>query len=57
MRLLTALGRRSQRHEGTFGTIELDVAAAPGTAQNTTGTPAAPAAPATRSGGPQGIVE
>src|SRR5437763_5762559 len=44
-RLLTALGMTIQRHEGTFGQIELDVRRRAGGAQ--------PARPA----GPQGVVE
>ena len=47
-RLLTALGMTIQRHEGTFGSIELDVRrrAADG-----------PAAQQHRASGPQGVVE
>lgn len=43
-RLLTALGMTIQRHEGTFGSIELDVR------RRATG-------PGTRPAGPQGVVE
>ena len=51
-RLLTALGMTIQRHEGTFGAIELDVRRRAGTAQ------AQPAAgPQRGPAGPQGIVE
>lgn len=46
-RLLTALGMTIQRHEGTFGSIELDVRRR---ATN-------PAAGAPRPAGPQGVVE
>src|SRR3954462_9919114 len=50
-RLLTALGMTIQRHEGTFGSIELDVRRRAGTFQQTqTQRPAG-------SVGPQGIVE
>jgi hypothetical protein len=42
-RLLTALGMTIQRHEGTFGSIELDVRRRAGSTQRTTG--------------PQGVVE
>src|SRR5438874_2807277 len=54
-RLLTALGMTIQRHEGTFGVIELDVRRRAGTAQQfqgprVHGNPPGPA-------GPQGIVE
>ena len=48
-RLLTALGMTIQRHEQTFGSIELDVRRRAGTAQQ--------AFAAQRTGGPQGIVE
>ena len=44
-RLLTALNMTIQRHEGTFGSIELDVRRRAG------------AGPATRATGPQGVVE
>ena len=44
-RLLTALGMTIQRHEGTFGSIELDVRRRAGSGQ--------PGRPA----GPQGVVE
>ena len=50
-RLLTALGMTIQRHEGTFGSIELDVRRRAGTFQQTqTHRPAGNV-------GPQGIVE
>jgi hypothetical protein len=48
-RLLTALSMTIQRHEGTFGSIELDVR------RRATGTPQAYAQPGRL--GPQGIVE
>ena len=48
-RLLTALGMTIQRHEQTFGSIELDVRRRAGNAQQTHYTPP------TR--GPQGVVE
>jgi hypothetical protein len=53
-RLLTALGMTIQRHEGTFGAIELDVRRRAGAFQQAThrGGGAAPGAV-----GPQGIVE
>ena len=51
-RLLTALGMTIQRHEGTFGSIELDVRRRAGSA-NPQGTAGAQRGPA----GPQGIVE
>ena len=51
-RLLTALGMTIQRHEGTFGSIELDVRRRAGTAQTH---PAA--GPQRGPAGPQGIVE
>jgi hypothetical protein len=53
-RLLTALGMTIQRHEGTFGSIELDVRRRAGAFQQS----AAPR-PAAQPGavGPQGIVE
>src|SRR4051794_15882445 len=51
-RLLTALGMTIQRHEGTFGSIELDVRRRAGTFQQTQ------THPATRPpSGPQGVVE
>jgi hypothetical protein len=49
-RLLTALGMTIQRHEGTFGSIELDVRRRAGSFQQ--GTTARPTAP-----GPQNVVE
>jgi hypothetical protein len=50
-RLLTALGMTIQRHEGTFGAIELDVRRrAAGTPQQYTG-------PGPGRVGPQGVVE
>src|SRR4051812_20900906 len=50
-RLLTALGMTIQRHEGTFGSIELDVRRRAGTFQQTqTQRPSGAV-------GPQGIVE
>jgi hypothetical protein len=48
-RLLTALSMTIQRHEGTFGSIELDVR------RRATGTPQAYAQPGRL--GPQGVVE
>lgn len=48
-RLLTALGMTIQRHEQTFGAIELDVRRRAGSAQHTQ----APGRPA----GPSGVVE
>src|SRR3954451_6077252 len=49
-RLLTALGMTIQRHEGTFGAIELDVRRRAGSAQQFQGQPP-------RAGvGPQGVV-
>jgi hypothetical protein len=51
-RLLTALGMTIQRHEGTFGSIELDVRRRAGTAQTQH-----PGPPQRGPGGPQGIVE
>ena len=51
-RLLTALGMTIQRHEGTFGAIELDVRRRAGTAQAQS-----PAGPQRGPAGPQGIVE
>ena len=48
-RLLTALGMTIQRHEGTFGSIELDVR------RRATGTQAAYPQPGRA--GPQGVVE
>ena len=51
-RLLTALGMTIQRHEGTFGAIELDVRRRAGTAQAQH-----PGPPQRGPGGPQGIVE
>ena len=53
-RLLTALGMTIQRHEQTFGSIELDVRRRAGTAQQFQA--ARPGAPAGNVG-PQGIVE
>jgi hypothetical protein len=53
-RLLTALGMTIQRHEGTFGSIELDVRRRAGTAQQFQTRPVG-APPG--SVGPQGIVE
>ena len=50
-RLLTALGMTIQRHEQTFGSIELDVRRRAGTAQQQFTHPSG------RPGGPQGIVE
>ena len=47
-RLLTALGMTIQRHEGTFGSIELDVRR-----RATSGTPGTTPRPS----GPQGVVE
>ena len=44
-RLLTALGMTIQRHEGTFGAIELDVRRRAGTAQRRPGRAARDAAP------------
>src|SRR5215831_6658851 len=51
-RLLTALGMTIQRHEQTFGAIELDVRRRAGTAHQQFSHPA-PRGPA----GPQGVVE
>jgi hypothetical protein len=51
-RLLTALGMTIQRHEGMFGSIELDVRRRAGGAPPAYGT-----APAAGRVGPQGIVE
>ena len=51
-RLLTALGMTIQRHEGMFGSIELDVRRRAGQ-----GPPAYGQAPAAGRVGPQGIVE
>src|SRR3954453_2642336 len=51
-RLLTALGMTIQRHEGTFGAIELDVRRRAGSAQSQHGT-----GPQRGPAGPQGIVE
>jgi hypothetical protein len=51
-RLLTAMGMTIQRHEGTFGSIELDVRRRAGTAQTQSGP-----GPQRGPGGPQGIVE
>ena len=48
-RLLTALSMTIQRHEGTFGSIELDVR------RRATGTPQAYAQPGRL--GPQGVIE
>jgi hypothetical protein len=53
-RLLTALGMTIQRHEGTFGAIELDVRRRAGAFQQATHRGAAGAPGAV---GPQGIVE
>lgn len=52
-RLLSALGMTIQRHEQTFGSIELDVRRRAGTAQQQFPTPVVGRTP----GGPQGIVE
>ncbi|MBX6313819.1 MAG: DUF3467 domain-containing protein [Isosphaeraceae bacterium] len=53
-RLLTALGMTIQRHESTFGSIELDVRRRAGTAHQFQGTrPAGPQGTV----GPQGVVE
>ena len=49
-RLLTALGMTIQRHEQTFGAIELDVRRRAGTAQQQT-------YPQVRPGGPTGLAE
>jgi hypothetical protein len=49
-RLLTALGMTIQRHEGTFGSIELDVRRRAGAGQQAS-------APRPGSVGPQGVVE
>src|SRR4051795_12022610 len=49
-RLLTALGMTIQRHEGTFGSIELDVR------RRATGAPQ-PVYPQQQARGPQGVVE
>lgn len=49
-RLLTALGMTIQRHEGTFGSIELDVRRRAGGGAQTVQVPRGP-------GGPQGVVE
>ncbi len=49
-RLLTALGMTIQRHEGTFGSIELDVRRRAGAFQHATARPAGEV-------GPQGVVE
>jgi Protein of unknown function (DUF3467) len=51
-RLLTALGMTIQRHEGMFGSIELDVRRRAGGAPPAYGAP-----PAAGRVGPQGIVE
>ena len=51
-RLLTALGMTIQRHEGTFGSIELDVRRRAGSIQHPQFTP-----PGRGPGGPQGVVE
>lgn len=48
-RLLTALGMTIQRHEGTFGSIELDVRRRASSAQQFPATP--------RPGGPTGLTE
>ena len=53
-RLLTALGMTIQRHEGMFGSIELDVRRRAGGGGQQ---PAYGAAPAAGRVGPQGIVE
>src|SRR4051812_45835775 len=50
-RLLTALGMTIQRHEGTFGAIELDVRRRAGSAQQFQQNPAPRGGP-----GPQGVV-
>ncbi len=50
-RLLTALGMTIQRHEGTFGSIELDVR------RRATGAPQQPSYPQPGRVGPQGVVE
>ncbi|HWE35290.1 MAG TPA: DUF3467 domain-containing protein [Isosphaeraceae bacterium] len=57
-RLLTALGMTIQRHEGTFGSIELDVRrrAGAGQQQPQFQRPTVPV-PGASPGGPQGIVE
>jgi hypothetical protein len=52
-RLLTALGMTIQRHEGTFGAIELDVRRRAGSFQQTVGRP--PGQPGAV--GPTGVVE
>ena len=49
-RLLTALGMTIQRHEGTFGSIELDVRRRAGAFQQATTRPAGEV-------GPKGVVE
>ncbi|MEO6809755.1 MAG: DUF3467 domain-containing protein [Isosphaeraceae bacterium] len=54
-RLLTALGMTIQRHEGTFGAIELDVRRRAGSAQQFQAKPGGPAPGGTV--GPQGVVE
>jgi hypothetical protein len=54
-RLLTALGMTIQRHEGTFGAIELDVRRRAGSAQQFQARPGAAAPGGTV--GPQGVVE
>jgi hypothetical protein len=55
-RLLTALGMTIQRHEGTFGSIELDVRRRAGGGQQQFQRPTVPV-PGATPGGPQGIVE
>lgn len=55
-RLLTALGMTIQRHEGTFGAIELDVRRRAGSAQQFQARPGGTAAP-DGAVGPQGVVE
>lgn len=52
-RLLTALGMTIQRHEGTFGSIELDVRRRAGAFQQA----AAPRPATAGEVGPQGVVE
>ena len=51
-RLLTALGMTIQRHEGTFGSIELDVRRRAGSGQTQQG-----AGPQRGPAGPQGVVQ
>ncbi len=52
-RLLTALGMTIQRHEGTFGAIELDVRRRAGAVQQPTNRPTAQPGEV----GPKGVVE